>query len=169
LGRASARTPERLLELLGRLDPTRHLTYLEGVQAALGPYDDAQVTHAVNRIFVLDKATINPIGLLVDRAKAGDPLYFPPPAPDAGDDRPVVEPPAELWSIPPTSEESTEESSEAPPAFDPNPTLAAALAARAALEAAHQPVTRDQLATRQATLQPPETASGGPDGMERAA
>jgi hypothetical protein len=39
---ARARTAERLIELLGPLDPARHVTYLEGVQAALAGYDDAQ-------------------------------------------------------------------------------------------------------------------------------
>jgi hypothetical protein len=170
-GRAAARTAERLLELLGPLDPARHVTYLEGVQAALGGYDDSQVTHAIDRIVLLDKATINPVGLLVDRANAGDPLYFPPLAPDAGDPRIVVEPPAVLWPTEPTSAEATtEQRSEALPAFDPDPTLAAALAARAALDAAHQPVTRDQLATRQATLH--GSGTGGCEssaGEERAA
>jgi hypothetical protein len=156
-----------LLELLGPLDPARHVTYLEGVQAALAGYDDAQVTHAVTRIVVLDKATISPVGLLVHRAHANDPLYFPPTSPEP--DERVAEPPAELWSTDPGREPTkptpTDHGMEALPELDPDPTLAPALAARAALEAAHQPVTRGQLAARHAGL----TADSEPDSGEQAA
>jgi hypothetical protein len=166
-GRAGARSADRLLELLGPLDPARHVTYLEGVQAALAGYDDAQVTHAVTRIVVLDKATINPVGLLVHRAHANDPLYFPPTSPEP--DERVAEPPAELWSTDPGREPTkptpTDHGMEALPELDPDPTLAPALAARAALEAAHQPVTRGQLAARHAGL----TADSEPDSGEQAA
>jgi hypothetical protein len=119
------------------------VTYLEGVQAAVAGYDDTQVTHAVARIARLGPAATNPIGLLVDRATAQDPLYFPPTSPEAGGR--VAEPPAELWSTDPSREPTrptlAEHIVETLPELDPEPTLAPALAARAALEAAHQPVT----------------------------
>jgi hypothetical protein len=168
-GRAGARSAERLLELLGPLDPARHVTYIEGVQAALAGYDDAQVTRAVTRLVVLDKATINPVGLLVDRAHANDPLYFPATSPEANGR--VAEPPAELWSVDPSREPTgptpAEQSMETLPGLEPDPTLAPALAARAALDAAHQPVTRQQLAARQAELPDdgePDLRLPGPDG-----
>ena len=67
------------MELLAPLDPTKHVTYIEGVLAALGRYTDAQVTHAVTRVAATPAA--NPIGLLVDRAKKSDPIYFPTTVP----------------------------------------------------------------------------------------
>jgi hypothetical protein len=175
--RAGARSTARLLELLGPLDPARHLTYLDGVQAALTGYDDAQVTQAVTRIARLGHASTNPVGLLVDRANAADPLYFPPPPPKTGDVGLVVEPPADLWSWPtePSGSDPADDDPDALPDLDPDPTLASALAARAALDAVHQPVTREQLAVRQAELAAPgaasarDTGSAKPEDEEQAA
>jgi hypothetical protein len=118
--------------------------------SALAGCDDAQITHAVTRIARLGQATINPIGLLVDRARAGDPFYLLPPAPAVGEDDPhVVEPPPELWSA--------------------EPALAPALAARTALEAARSPLPRVQLAARQAALEGPQGGGDGTGGGQQAA
>jgi hypothetical protein len=164
-GRAGARTAERLMELLGLLDLTRHVTYLEGVQFALAGCDDAQITHAVTRIARPGQATINPIGLLVDRARPAIRLL-----PAAGEYAPhVVEPLEGLWSTEPTGDDPVEDSTEALPALDPDPTLAPALAARTALEAARQPVTRGQLAARQASLDGPQGGGDGTGGGQQAA
>jgi biotin operon repressor len=80
-GEPNGRTPAQLFELLAPLDPARHVTYTEGVLAALAPYSDDQVAHAVARAATSPAA--NPVGLLVDRANRQDPAYFPssPPLP----------------------------------------------------------------------------------------
>jgi hypothetical protein len=75
-GRASDRSAAQLFELLAPLDPARHVTYTEGVLAALAPYDDDQIRHAIVR--AATSAATNPVGLLVDRATSQDPTYFPP-------------------------------------------------------------------------------------------
>jgi hypothetical protein len=154
------------------------VTYLEGVQTALAGYDDTQIAHAVARIARLGNAATNPVGLLVDRATANDALYFPPPAPadeatPDGEAPAVVEPPPGLWSTTEsTGGQPAGSDVEALPQLEPNPTLAAAIAARAALEAARQPVTAAQLAARQAALHREHeiTPDGEPaDGKDRAA
>jgi hypothetical protein len=74
-GRAPKRSVERLLELLAPLDPAQHVSYTEGVVAALAKYDDYQVAYAVSR--AAKSSAANPVGLLVDRAKKRDPIFFP--------------------------------------------------------------------------------------------
>jgi hypothetical protein len=74
-GRAGARSTERLLELLAPLNPAQHVNYTEGVVAALAQYDDDQVAYAVTR--AARCPATNPVGLLVDRAKKRDPVFFP--------------------------------------------------------------------------------------------
>jgi hypothetical protein len=82
----------------------------------------------------------------------------------------VVEPPPDLWSTTETSDDQpAEPDALALPQLEPDPTLAPAIAARAALEAAHQPVTREQLAARQAAVQSPENPNGGSGRTDRAA
>jgi hypothetical protein len=75
-GSANDRTAAQLFELLAPLDPARHVTYTEGVLAALAPYDDDQIRYAIAR--AVTSAATNPVGLLVDRATCQDPAYFPP-------------------------------------------------------------------------------------------
>lgn len=157
-----ARSAERLLELLGPLQPARHVTYLEGVRAALAGYDDRQVAHAVRRIAQLGDVATNPVGLLVDRATSRDPVYFPPAAPEPSA-VPAVGGPGDLpdlWGSVPVPAPADADVGELPE-LDPDATLAARLAARAALEAARQPETPAQLAASEDS----DTAAAAEDAL----
>jgi hypothetical protein len=142
-----ARSAQRLFELLEPLEPERHVTYLEGVRAALTGYDDHQVAYAVGRIARLGDLSTNPVGLLVDRANSHDPVYFPTAVPSAA---PAARGPAELpdlWTSAPVPE-PTDAGADGLPELHPDATLAARLAARAALQAARQLTTSTELAAR---------------------
>ncbi len=60
------------------------ITDLNGVAAALAPYDDSQIRHAVNttaRMVRHGRVTSSPIGWLTAKARQADPDFFPPSPP----------------------------------------------------------------------------------------
>jgi len=56
------------------------VTDREGLRAALAPFDDLQVRHAVRLTLAMAQAgTVkSPVGWLVGKARRGDPEFFPP-------------------------------------------------------------------------------------------
>lgn len=80
-GRTGNKAPRRsqraVRDLLARFGLDEHVNRIEGVVSALDPYTDEQVEHAVAKIARDAHAFENPVSWLVNRAKQGDPTYFP--------------------------------------------------------------------------------------------
>jgi hypothetical protein len=103
---ATARTPAQVEDLVQPLIDAANrcgllgITDLAGLVAALAPYHDSQIRHAVNttaRMVRHGRVTSSPIGWLTTKARQADPDFFPatPPAdhPPPAPTEPEAEPP----------------------------------------------------------------------------